>query len=233
MKKFLTWRKLLMAGAVVHGCAVLFGAITLLQEIQSFQKMQASMRAIGDIPDALIRSVSFADTLVTIYNVCYWSTVVGIYVCMIGWTYAISNLARIRETGEPDVKLGSVIAWFFVPFANFVLPPRRIIKAIRTAGFYGEGLVTTWWVILMVGVLGSRSASSNVSLALNKFDHTTTVTAWIKVVDEVIAAYGQQAAMLLAILCAMVILFFQAKNTLPDEQEGSDKLLQPELPLPG
>lgn len=81
------------------------------------------------------------------------------------WTYWAA--ANVRSLGAQGLKItpGWAVGWYFVPFANLVMPhnalqeiARASVTPLNWAQAKGWALISTWWVLrLVVGFAGGMS----------------------------------------------------------------------------
>lgn len=108
----------------------------------------------------VLESSADADELFRMSLIPLGFVLLGAGVMFVAWLFQMLNDAKRRGahvTWGPGWAIGS----WFIPMANLVLPAVVVMHAWRTrTGKTGiNGYVVVWWVTLLLGLIGLRSAS--------------------------------------------------------------------------
>lgn len=114
------------------------------------------------------------------------------------------------------------IGWWFVPFANLVIPyqvVRDTLRQLRTSDARPEGLVLAWWLIWIVG-----NGVSNATLRLpqDTIDELRTVF--------VVTAAGEAFAIVAGALLIVIVRAVEQRSATRAAALGLDRMPQPAWP---
>ncbi len=148
------------------------------------------------------------------YLIIIW---VALIVSWLFWTYRSSRFAHSLAASVPISSPAVSVAWYFVPFANLVMPYkalRQIIMATRNPTDWKQaqiGYLPLLWWLAMIG--------NNV---LDRITFAIAVKA--EKIPELLVANGLSMASNLAGLIYLVLTYVLVKNMYADQLNAANRL---------
>jgi hypothetical protein len=150
----LTW---LLGASVLSALALAIACGNRLSKINAFDDNR-TFSALSDVDDA--------DDLVSAMASILGVITIAIFIVFIVYLYRASKNTELWDTSSRTWTPGWTIAGWFIPLANFVIPAlvvsdswRRTPEpaSSRNGGpSNSTGIVWVWWVLFVVGFVGSR-----------------------------------------------------------------------------
>ncbi len=121
-----------------------------------------------------------------------------VFFCM--WTHSANRAARFTGAVGMEFTPGWAVGWFFIPFANLVMPFRMMKELWKTSdpAVTGEGdwrtaavppLVAFWWTAWLANAFFGMSGSVVSVISENKAVWTQTWLQFASTVMQLIAGY--------------------------------------------
>ena len=138
------------------GVAGALGAIALLQDLTGFGVLDAAVAGTLTTADA-----EAFDTLFGNIGLAQSAAYVACAVAFLAWlSRSVDNVERLGG-GKPAFTPTMSIVWWFVPFANFVMPHQIVADLYRRmapAERISSAIVLGWWVFFLGGNLAANIA---------------------------------------------------------------------------
>lgn len=184
----------------VYLVAHVINIAAMLHERYLINRQLDGVLSMTDIQTSLVAD----DRWIMLSGLLIWVLLIACYIVGGMWTYRVARNVRALGAHNLDDRPAWAVGWYFIPFANFVLPFRAMVQ-IRLASATPDrwrsdsapALLIAWWAAFItcnfVGILArmrtSEPATSLAELATRQF--------WLSMYNLV--------AMLAAVLFALVV----------------------------
>ena len=153
---------------------ILYGLVTI-----SFINIFSNIMQINLLNDYFVKDLYSEDTFIILaynndsrvafVNAVYFILLLSSYIIIGRWFYVSAKINHLLGIKELNITPGWAIGWYFIPFANLVMPYRSL-KETYKASFNSEDWQSTkipydfpiWWLTFLLG-----NALSNHSLRLS------------------------------------------------------------------
>ena len=182
---------------------MLIGAINIISNIMridliySYFVYDEVFSVLAEKNEARVKIVS------TFYSVIYFSSIFIIG----GWIYLSSKANHLLEIKNLKYSPGWCVGWYFIPFANLVIP-YRALKQIYKASFNVENwqkikiphAFPAWWTTWIIGHMIAAVSAVSLSINLVKLDEPLSYE------DLNLISYFKISINFFEILCAFFLL---------------------------